>query len=145
MLFEGNFRYGPRSYLVVGFLYMNKKTTEELWNLSNGKFLSTFAKDEADTFYYLKDDKEKGLAYKITEYGDDLANDGWGRGKKEGMIQGLFLGALISFFLTIGLLVPFHVKYLKEDVLDCLSKISDGYSVDSVRECVEEGFDNAGI
>lgn len=124
---------------------MDNETNKKFYDLSNEKFLSIFAKDESDVFYYLKNEKEKGLAYKIIDYGEDLAHEGWNSGHSVGMIQGLFLGALICFFLTIGLLVPFHVKYLKEDVLDCLSKISDGYSVDSVRECVEEGFDNAGI
>lgn len=114
----------------------------ELWDLSNEKFLNTFAKNETDEYFYIKDEKHKALVYRIVDFGADIAEDGWERGKKEGFIQGLFLGAICVAILTFTFWVPSQAKQLQEYVMDCLKYKYSGYTIDSTRECVAEEFNN---
>lgn len=114
----------------------------ELWDLSNEKFLKCFSKDEDDEFFYIRNDEQKKLVYRIVDFGVDLAEDSWERGKKEGFTQGIFLGALVTVLFTFSLWVPYQAKQLKEYVMDCLEHKYSGYSADSARECVAEEFNN---
>ncbi len=69
-------------------------------------------------------------------------NNYWFENKKEGFVQGLFIGTIVTFIITFTLWVPSDVKQLKGYVFVCLEKKNSSYDFENARECVAEEFDN---
>lgn len=102
--------------------------------------------------YISSDNKENGehfidaneivLAKKIEDFAVDMAEQGWKRGKKEGFILGIFIGAIVVFFLRTDYFEPKQLEDLKTRVNDCIQVTGEEFYRDRLHECIQEEFSN---
>lgn len=60
--------------------------------------------------------------------------------KKEGFVEGVFIGALIVFLSRVMLFEPITLENLKQDVIECIEIADSEFPEDRIRECVQEEF-----